>query len=56
MPRKRGAAAAYRDEKGDIRLTLDVPKPLHKRLKIHCAKNTTTIREFICYLLEKNMD
>ena len=37
------------------RLTIDIPAPLHTRLKIASAKRGETMAEIICGILEKEL-
>ena len=40
---------------GDTRLTANIRKDLHSRLKIHAAKENTTIGELLENLIESNV-
>ena len=37
------------------RLTIDMAKPLHKRVKIWCDEQEVSMREYIIGLIEKDM-
>jgi len=41
--------------KGDVRLTTNMRKDLHRRLKIEAAKQGTTIGELVEQLVEENI-
>lgn len=38
-----------------VRITIDLPKELHKKLKIHAVMNEVTIRNYVVGLLQKSL-
>lgn len=38
-----------------VRITIDLPKDLHKKLKIHAVMNEITIRNYVVSLLQKSL-
>ncbi len=43
------------EKEENVRITIDLPKSLHKKLKLHAVMNEITIREFVVGLLEKQL-
>ncbi|MGK0389194.1 MAG: hypothetical protein ACI94Y_001934 [Maribacter sp.] len=39
-----------------VRITIDLPKDLHKKLKIHAVMNEVTIRNYVVGLLQKSLN
>ncbi len=52
-PRK--ASKLTTDKEEIVRITIDLPKDLHKKLKIYAVMNEVTIRNHVVSLLRKNL-
>ena len=49
-------AAAGKTEKGEmVRITLDLPKPLHRKLKMHVAGEGVTIADYLRNILDEKL-
>jgi len=51
-----GKPASTKVEKGEmVRITLDLPKPLHRKLKMHVAGEGVTIADYLRNLLDERL-
>ena len=44
------------EEKGTVRVTLDIPKPLHKRIKSYTKARGQSIKGYLLFLASQDMD
>lgn len=44
------------EEKGTVRITLDVPKPLHKKIKSYTKARGQSIKGYLLFLASQDMD
>ena len=44
------------EEKGTLRVTLDIPKPLHKRIKAYTKARGQSIKGYLLFLASQDMD
>ena len=44
------------EEKGTLRVTLDIPKPLHKRIKSYTKARGQSIKGYLLFLASEDMD
>lgn len=50
------AAPVPSEEKGTLRVTLDIPKPLHKRIKAYTKARGQSIKGYLLFLASQDMD
>jgi len=50
------AAAVPAEEKGTLRVTLDIPKPLHKKIKAYTKARGQSIKGYLLFLASQDMD
>ena len=43
-------------EKETVRITLDIPKPLHKKIKAYTKNRGLSIKGYLLFLASKDMD
>lgn len=48
--------AAPAEEKGTVRVTLDIPKPLHKKIKAYTKARGQSIKGYLLFLASQDMD
>ena len=39
-----------------VNINIEIPEKLHRKIKIYCAINNLTIKDFIIFSLDKNMN
>jgi NRPS condensation-like uncharacterized protein len=44
------------EEKGTVRVTLDIPKPLHKKIKSYTKARGQSINGYLLFLASQDMD
>ena len=44
------------EEKGTLRVTLDIPKPLHKKIKAYTKARGQSIKGYLLFLASQDMD
>jgi len=49
------AAAVPAEEKGTLRVTLDIPKPLHKKIKAYTKARGQSIKGYLLFLASQDM-
>ena len=50
------AEASPVEEKGTLRVTLDIPKPLHKKIKAYTKARGQSIKGYLLFLASQDMD
>lgn len=50
------AAPVPSEEKGTVRVTLDIPKPLHKQIKSYTKARGQSIKGYLLFLASQDMD
>ena len=50
------AAAVPPEEKTTVRVTLDIPKPLHKKIKSYTKARGQSIKGYLLFLASQDMD
>ena len=46
---------AKSEEKGTVRITLDIPKPLHKKIKAYTKARGQSIKGYLLFLASQDM-
>lgn len=52
----KGKKATPAEDKGTYRVTLDIPKPLHKKIKDYTKARGQSIKGYLLFLASQDMD
>lgn len=53
---KKSPSPASSEEKATVRVTLDIPKPLHKKIKAYTKARGQSIKGYLLFLASQDMD
>ena len=53
--KNKAAVVSDTEEKGTVRVTLDIPRGLHKKIKSHTKERGQTIKGYLLFLASQDM-
>ncbi len=53
---RKSESVEVEDEKGTVRITIDIPKPFHKKLKKYTKSKGQSIKGFLLWLASEYLD